>query len=294
MGEVGAAFEADDEADVGGVAVLVVGGDGADVAVLEVFFGVADFILGDVIDGEFGDLGFDAAHGFDEGGVVFEVTVVFPLDGHFADFAFDADGAGDAGGDVEGIAAALVVVKDFFEVVHAGEVVAVAGAVAVAFELDHVEHVLGFVGAGFVGEHAGDSEGVFVESPAVHGGKVGDGGLDFIVHFEGVVDVGGAGEFAGDADGAFADGEFAPVFAFGFGDDGAEFVFAFEDGGEGEAGFAGGGDGGLAAGGLDFELLDTGEGEGAGLRWGAGGEGHGDEEGEEVEWFHLLGSLAWE
>jgi len=52
VGEVGAAFEFDDESDVGGVAGVPVGGDGADVAVLEVGFGGADFFLGDVVDGE--------------------------------------------------------------------------------------------------------------------------------------------------------------------------------------------------------------------------------------------------
>lgn len=94
-------------------------------------------------------MGLDFCHGFDEGRVGFEIAVIFPFDRHFLDASADARGPWKVRGDVSGVAALLVVGEDFFEVVHAVEVVATADAVAVALDFDHVKHVLRGVWPGF-------------------------------------------------------------------------------------------------------------------------------------------------
>ncbi len=66
MGEVGATVDFHNEPDVGGVGIVFAGGDGADVAVLEVGLSGAGFFFGDVVNGKVGDTGFDFAHGSDE------------------------------------------------------------------------------------------------------------------------------------------------------------------------------------------------------------------------------------
>lgn len=198
------------------------GGDGANIAILEEILGGADIGFWDMIDREFRDLGFDFAHGIDEGGIGAEVAVAFPLDCHFADFAADSDGAGNSGGDVGGVAAALVIVENLFEVMHAAEVVSSAGTIPIALDFHHVEEVGGFVGAGFMVKHAGESQRVFVVSPAIHTLEVGYRRLDAVIDFKGEIDVGGADHFARDPHGALAERQAAPIFAFGFCDDGEE------------------------------------------------------------------------
>lgn len=63
VGEIGAAVEFHDQADVGGVGVVLAGGDGADIAVLEVGLSGSGLVFGDVVNGEFRDPGFDFPHG---------------------------------------------------------------------------------------------------------------------------------------------------------------------------------------------------------------------------------------
>lgn len=154
MDEVGAAVEVEDEADVGSIAFGAGGGDRADIAALEVGFGVADAGFGDMADGQSGDACFDAGHGAKEGGVGAQVAVKAPLGRHFVDRAVQGNRAGDIAGDVGGESATLVVGEDFLEVVHAAEVGAIAAAVAVAFEFDEAQHVLGSVRRCLVADHA--------------------------------------------------------------------------------------------------------------------------------------------
>lgn len=97
---------------------------------------------------EFGNLGFDLAHGFDQGRVGPEVAVALPLDGHFTDFATQADRAGNSWSNVLRVSTPLVVVEHLFEVVHAAEIVARTGSAPIAFDLDHVKHVRRLVGGG--------------------------------------------------------------------------------------------------------------------------------------------------
>ncbi len=113
--------------------------------------------------------------------------------------------------------------------VHPAEVVSGADAIAVAFDLHHVEHVGGFVRGGLVAEHAGEGQGVFVVGPAVHAFEVHHRGFDAIVHFQREIDVGSANHFAGGADRALTDGESAPVFALGLGNEGVKLRFALKD-----------------------------------------------------------------
>ena len=105
------------------------------------------------------------------------------------DRAFHTRGARDATRDVLGKATALIVVKNFFEVMHAAEVTACTLAVAVALDLDHVNQILGSIGTWFVGEHAGEAQSVFVKSPAVHRLQIHHGVLDVIVDFEAIVHI---------------------------------------------------------------------------------------------------------
>ncbi len=127
------------------------GGDCADVAILKVVFRSPDLVLWEMVNGEPGHLRLDPAHWLDEGGVGSQVAIAFPLHGHFPDLPLEALGAEEARGDVCGIAAALIVVEDLLQMVHAGEVVACANAVAIALDLDHVEHVLRCVETRLVG-----------------------------------------------------------------------------------------------------------------------------------------------
>jgi len=214
---------------VRGIAAGMMGGDGANIAILEEILGGADFGFWDVIDWEFRDLSFDFAHRLDESGIGAEVAVAFPLDGHFADFAAEADCAGNFRGDVGGVAAALVIVENLFEMMHPAEVVSSAGAIPITFDFHHVEEVGGFVGAGFVMKHASKGQGVFVVSPAIHAREVGYRRLDAVMDFEREVDIRDADHFARHSHGALAERQATPIFTFRFGDDGEKLGFAMED-----------------------------------------------------------------
>ena len=156
---------------------------------------------------------------------------------HLAYVAADGDTA-EGFGDVSSEATFFVVGEDLFEVVHAAEVVTVAFAVAVAFELDVIKKGLTRPNGRRVFDHAGECEGCLVEGPAVEGFEIDRGRLDVVVYLEGVVAVRGAADAFADGHGALAERLVGPVFPFRFGAEPVEFGFASEDGRPWKARFA--------------------------------------------------------
>jgi hypothetical protein len=135
------------------------------------------------------------------------------------DIAVEAHSARQARCDIGGEAASLVVMKNLLELMHPAQIASAANPIAIALNLDHVQHVLGFVGTWLVAQHARDGQGVFIIGPAIHRGEIDHWGLDSIIHFQGVVLIGDAEHFPGHPNGAIGKWQGAPIFAFGLGDD---------------------------------------------------------------------------